>query len=90
MSAWPFFLAACVFAYLAYDARKLAVPSQTVPYQIEAKGRGESVDGVPLQEQAVRKRWHSFRGVGEGSHATWLWAILALACLFGAVLDLTQ
>jgi hypothetical protein len=81
---WLLLSAALVFAWLAYDAWKIAVPAAEVPYSVTAKGLGQSVDGVPLQEQARRKDWNSRYGLGDLSQAVWLWTILALVCAVGA------
>lgn len=86
MTEWLYFLAA-LFAYLALDAWRLATRADETPYAIEAKLRGEGVDGVPLQEQARRKAWHRRYGVGDGNHVGWLWLILAIAALAGAFLE---
>ncbi|MFZ3220547.1 MAG: hypothetical protein WA174_10965 [Rhodoferax sp.] len=83
--SWLLFLAALFFAWLAYDAWKVALPAENVPYSITAKGLGQSVDGVPLQEQEKRKHWNLRYGIGDLSHAVWLWGILALTCAFGSV-----
>lgn len=82
---WLLFLVALFFAWLAYDAWKVAVPAENVPYSITARGLGQSVDGVPLQEQEKQKNWNLRYGIGDLSHVVWLWGILALACAFGSV-----
>ena len=82
---WLLLSAALVFAWLANDARKIAVPAAKVPYSVTAKGLGQSVDGVPLQEQESRKDWNSRYGLGDLSQTVWLWSILALVCAVGSV-----
>ena len=62
---WILPFAAVVFAWLAYDAWKIAAPAAEVPYSVTAKGLGQSVDGVPLQEQERRKNWNSRYGLGD-------------------------
>ena len=84
MSSWIFLTAALAFAWLAYDAWKVATPAADVPYSLTAKGLGQDVSGVPLQEQIVRKEWNARYGMGDLSQMVWLWAILALACAIGA------
>lgn len=82
---WLLLSAAIVFAWLAYDAWKIAVPAAGVPYSVTAKGLGQSVDGIPLQEQEKRKNWYSRYGLGDLSQTVWLWTILALVCAVGSV-----
>lgn len=81
---WLLLSASVVFAGLAYDAWKIAVPAAEVPYSVLAKGLGQSVDGVPLQEQERRKNWNARYGLGDLSQTVWLWAILALMCAVGS------
>jgi hypothetical protein len=87
MAIW-LLLPAALFSYLAYDAWRISSPSQDVPYELEAKERGESVAGLPVSEQLKRREWHRRYGVGQTSDIVWLWAILAAACLAGAALGM--
>jgi hypothetical protein len=82
MSSWLLLLAFVVFAWLAYDAWKLGVPAASEPYQLTAKGLGQDLIGVPLQELDQRKQWNlqMRMGLGNIGQSFWLWAILALAC----------
>ena len=82
---WLLLAAAIVFAWLAYDAWKLATPAAEVPYSVTAKGLGQTVDGVSLQEQERRKNWNLRYGLGDLNQTVWLWAILALACTVGSI-----
>lgn len=82
---WLLLSAAIVFAWLAYGAWKIAVPAAGAPYSITAKGLGQSVDGIPLQEQEKRKNWYSRCGLGDLSQTVWLWTIPALVCAVGSV-----
>ncbi len=84
---WLLFAAAIVFAWLAYDAWKIAIPAAEVPYSVTAKGLGQTVDGVPLQEQERRKNWNSRYGLGDPSQTVWLWTILALVCAVGSAVE---
>jgi hypothetical protein len=84
MSSWLLLCAALIFAWLAYDAWRLATPAKEVPYALTAKGLGQDVSGVTLQEQNVRKVWNARYGVGDLSQAVWLWGLLALASAIGA------
>ena len=81
---WLLLSAALVFAWLAYDAWRIAIPTAGVPYSVTANGLGQRVDGVPLQEQERRKDWSSRYGLGDLSQIVWLWAILALVCAVGS------
>lgn len=81
---WLLLSLALVFAWLAYDAWKIAVPAADVPYSVTAKGLGQSVDGVPLQEQERRKDWNLHYGFGDLSQTVWLWTILALVSAIGS------
>ncbi len=83
---WLLLSAAIFFAWLAYDAWRIAVPAADVPYSVTAKGLGQSVDGIPLREQEKRTNWNSRYGLGDLSQSVWLWTILALACAVGSVL----
>lgn len=82
---WLLLSAAIVFAWLAYDAWKIAVPAADVPYSVTAKVLGQSVDGISLQEQERRKNWNSRYGLGDLSQTVWLWTILALVCAVGSI-----
>lgn len=84
MSSWLLLFAAFVFAWLAYDAWRVATPAKDVPYAVTAKGLGQDVSGVPLQEQNVRKEWNARYGMGDLSQTVWLWGVLALTCGIGA------
>ena len=79
-------ISAALFSYLAYDAWRISIRSAGMPYQIEAKVRGESVAGIPLSKQLERQEWHKRYGVGQTSQMVWLWVILAVACLAGAAI----
>jgi hypothetical protein len=85
MSSWLLLAASVVFALLAYDAWRLGVPSANEPYFLTAKGLGQDVTGVPLQELDQRRQWslQLRMGLGNIGQSYWLWAILALVC--GAV-----
>jgi hypothetical protein len=85
MSPWLLLSAALVFAWLAYDAWKVAVPAEDVPYALAGNGLGEEIGGVPLQEQKRRKEWNARNGIGDLSQTVWLWGILALACAVGSI-----
>lgn len=82
---WLLLSAALAFAWLAYDAWKIAIPAAEVPYQVTANGLGQSVEGVPSQEQERQKDWNSRFGLGDLSQTVWLWTILALVCAVGSV-----
>lgn len=86
MTLW-LFIPTVLFAYLAYDAWRLRPHSQNMPYEVEEKVRGESVSSVPLEEQARRKAWNLRYGVGKASDIVWVWLVLTLGCLAGAVLE---
>lgn len=79
-------LLAAIFGYLALDAYSLGKPVRGVPYEIEAKARGESLDGVSLIEQRKRQAWHRSYGVGRPADVVWIWAILSGACFALAVM----
>lgn len=82
--SWLLLSVAIVFAGLAYDAWKIAVPATEVPYSVQAKGLGQSVGGVSLQEQKRRKNWNARYGIGDLSQTVWLWTIIALVCAVGS------
>ncbi len=84
MSPWLLLCAAFVFAWLAYDAWRLSIPDKEVPYSLTAKGLGQDVSGVPLQEQNMRKEWNARYGTGDLSQTVWLWGVFAMACAMGA------
>lgn len=44
-------LLAAVFGCLAFDAYSMGTPARHAPYEIEARARGENLDGVSLAEQ---------------------------------------
>lgn len=71
---------ACGFAYLAFDALKLAVPWSDVPYALIAKGIGQDVSHMPLSEQAKLKERNTDFGLGDLSGAVWFWFVLAIGC----------
>jgi hypothetical protein len=85
MNSWLLLFAAIVFAWLAYDAWRIAVPQADVPYALTAEGLGQDIKGVPLQEQKKRKDWNSRYGLGDLSQAVWLWGILAIGCTIASV-----
>jgi hypothetical protein len=90
MSPWFFLALTVVFVCLAYDAHKLAVPAEDVPYALIAQGWKEDVSHVPLQEQAKRKAWNARYGFGDLRQSVWLWSILALGCAAGSVVRFLQ
>jgi hypothetical protein len=69
-----------IFAFLAYDAWKLAVPGAHVPYEVNARPLGMEVDGVPLAELEKRKEWNLRHGLGDLRGAYWLWIIASIGC----------
>ena len=81
---WWLLAAAVVFGYLAYDAERLSVPSNDRPYALTAKGWGEDVRPVSLQEQEKRKQYNARHGFGDLGQSVWLFVILCLGCLAGA------
>jgi hypothetical protein len=85
MNSWLLLFAAIVFAWLAYDAWRIAVPHADVPYALTAEGLGQDISGVPLQEQKKRKDWNSSYGLGDLSQAVWLWGILAIGCAIASL-----
>lgn len=85
MSSWLLLSAALIFAWLAYDAWRLAVPAAEVPYTLTAKGLKQDMSGVPLQEQEKRKQWNTRYGIGDLGQTVWLWGILAVVCAIGSV-----
>jgi hypothetical protein len=85
MSSWLLLSAALAFAWLTYDAWRVATPVKDVPYAITAKELGHDVSEVLLQEQNVRKAWNTRYGMGDLSQTVWLWGILILTCAIGAV-----
>jgi hypothetical protein len=84
MSSWLLLSAALIFAWLAYDAWRLAVPVSEVPYALTAKALGQDLGGVPLQEQEKRKEWSARYGIGDLSQTFWLWGIFSVACAVGS------
>ena len=86
MSASLLLVLAFLFGYLAYDAHKLSVPVNEVPYSVTAAGLGQDVSGVPLQEQEKRKSWSIRHGLGYLSQSVWLWGILSVSCAIGAIM----
>jgi len=84
MSSLLLLSAALVFAWLAYDAWRLAVPAAEVPYTLTAKDLGQDMRGVPLQEQEKSKAWNARYGIGDLSQTVWLWGILAVVCAAGS------
>jgi hypothetical protein len=86
MNSWLIFLfASIVFAWLAYDAWRIAVPHADVPYALTAEGLGQDISGVSLKEQKKRKDWNTSYGLGDLSQAVWLWAILAIVCAIASI-----
>lgn len=81
MLSWVFLFLAVVFAYLAVDAWRLAVPWHELPFSVIAKGIGQDVSDVPLAKQLELKRHHAVYGFGDLSGVVWLWAILAVGCI---------
>jgi|GEM_PF-2391584 len=77
MAPWLFLLLAFVFACLAVDAWRLAVPWREIPFLIIAKGVGQDVSHQPASEQLQMKQHHRHRGFGDLSGAVWFWAILS-------------
>jgi hypothetical protein len=77
MLSWLFLLLAVIFAYLAVDARRLAVSWREVPFPVIAKGLGQNVSHMPLAEQLKLKQHHEVHGLGDPSGVVWLWGILA-------------
>jgi hypothetical protein len=90
MSSWLLISAAFAFAWLAYDAWRVATPAKNVPYALTAKGLGQDVNGVPLHEQNVHKEWNVRYGMGDLSQTVWLWGILALTCAIGAAVGFLE
>lgn len=86
MLTWFLMIASALFAYLAYDAARLATPADSVPYSQTAKGLGQDVAHVPLSEQHRLKRWNSAFGLGDLAGTVWLFGILSVGALSGAVL----
>lgn len=78
MSSLLFLLLAFLFAYLALDAWRLAVPWREIPFSIIAKGIGQDVSHLSLSEQLQLKHRHRDHGLGDLSGAAWFWAILAI------------
>ncbi|HVR54974.1 MAG TPA: hypothetical protein VMS38_34965 [Pseudorhodoferax sp.] len=78
-------LLAAIFGYLAIDAYSLGKPARGVPYEVEAKARGENLDGVSLIEQRERQAWHRSYGIGKPADVVWIWATLCGACFALAV-----
>ena len=76
---------AFLFGYLAYDAHKLSVPAKDVPYSIAVAGLGLDVSGVPLHELDKLKSWSARYGLGDLSQSVWLWGVLSVACIIGAI-----
>lgn len=74
-----------LFAFLAFDAWRLAVPAKDVPYEVTARPLGLEVDGVPTVELERRKEWNIQYGQGDLSCTYWLWLIACVGCLGGAV-----
>lgn len=84
MHSWLLLSASLAFAWLAYDAWKIATPAKDVPYALTAKGLGQDVSGTPLHEQKKHKDWNARYGLGDLSQTVLLWGVLALACAMGA------
>ena len=89
MAALVLFVAAAFFGYLAVDAHRMGQPSHETPYEIEAKARGEAVDGVSLTEQQKRRAWYLQYEIGRVSDVVWLWSILAASCLVAALFEVS-
>lgn len=77
-------LLAALFAYLAYDAAKLVVPWRDIPFSIIAKGVGQDVSHLSLNEQLKLKENREY-GWGDLSGAVWFWALLSLCAFITAV-----
>ena len=78
MIAWIFFGLTFLFAFLALDAWRLAVPWRDIPYALVAKGIGQDVSHIPLSEQIKLKQRNIDYGLGDLSGAVGFWIILAL------------
>lgn len=78
MRSCLFLLLAVIFAYMAVDAWRLAVPWRHLPFSIIAKGLGQDVSSLPLEKQLQLKEHHRVHGLGDLSGVVWLWAILAV------------
>ena len=87
---WLLFIAALVFAYLAFDAWRMAPASKGTLNKVPPEHLGDNTAGVMLQEQNERRIWHPAYRLGEGSLAVWGWACLALACAIGAATKLAE
>lgn len=82
------FAAAVVFGFLAYDAARLSTSARNVPYALTAKGWGEDVSSVSLAEQERRKQHNMRHGFGDLSQSVWLFGILFVSFLAGAIYSL--
>lgn len=81
MTSWVFLLLAFVFACLAVDAWRLVVPWREIPFSVIAKGMGQDLSHLSLDEQLQLKQRHRTYGFGDLSGAVWFWAILSVGSL---------
>lgn len=79
-------IVSALFAYLAYDAARLSTPADSAPYSQTAKGLDQDVAHIPLSEQHQFKGWNSAFGLGDLAGTVWLFGILSVGALAGAVL----
>lgn len=85
---WVLFAAAAAFGFLAYDAARLSTSAKNLPYALTAKGWGEDLSGVSLAEQERRKQHNPRHGFGDLSQSVWLFGILCVCFLGGAIYSL--
>lgn len=71
---------------MAYDAFTLAAPQESIPYSLTAKGIGQNVSHLTLEEQQRLKHLNLRYGLGDLNRSVWLFAILTVGCAVATVI----
>ena len=90
MTQWLLLILTGVFAYLGYDAFKLTVPPDAIPYTITARGLGQDVSHLTLAEQEPLKQYNRRYGLGNLNQSVWFFAILTVGCAAATVFAFIQ
>ncbi len=86
MFPWLLLILTGVFAFLTYDAFTLVVPKESIPYSLTAKGMGQNVSHLTLEEQEQLKKFNLRYGLGNLNQSVWLFAILSFGCAMATVI----
>ncbi|HYD60627.1 MAG TPA: hypothetical protein VEC35_09750 [Noviherbaspirillum sp.] len=75
------FILAGIFAYLAYDAKRLDSEGKDLEIGVDEQMRGR-----PLHERNRLKEWAKVHGFGNAAQVKWLFLLGALGCVLAAIL----